>query len=301
MTSATLGPLCAFLSSCTWAVGSTTYSRLSRDHSAFAVNFMRAMIALPLFVLVTFITAGGLSAGLMQYQSVQTWQVGWLALSMIASYALGDVLFLWSSLYLGVPAALAIASSYPLLTAVLGKCFLGQELSAVQILGLLMSVGGIVVVILNGPKIGGKRDYRHLAKGVALAFATALLWATNTFSISKGAVGLTPFVTNTVRMILALLLSAILSLILARGRPIILPWKTLKGPFLIFAAEAFGGSAFFTYGLSHSPLAIGSTLSSLAPVLSVPLALSLGLEKFSVFRTLGVVLVVTGLYFLWGF
>ncbi len=58
------------------------------------------------------------------------------------------------------------------------------------------------------------------------------------------------------------------------------------------------GAYLFMYGLSHSPLILGATLTSLAPVLSVPVSLALRLEKFSFFRSFGVVLVVVGLAFL---
>jgi drug/metabolite transporter (DMT)-like permease len=68
----------------------------------------------------------------------------------------------------------------------------------------------------------------------------------------------------------------------------------------VFFLETCLGSFFYIYGLSHSPLAVASTLTSLAPVLSVPVAIVLGLERFSFVRTLGICLVVLGLCFLVG-
>jgi drug/metabolite transporter (DMT)-like permease len=49
------------------------------------------------------------------------------------------------------------------------------------------------------------------------------------------------------------------------------------------------------YGLTHTSLVVGNTLSALAPVLSVPVSVALKLEKFSWIRTLAVLTVVVGL------
>src|ERR1051326_5646724 len=89
-----LGPLCAFGSSVTWAIGSAVYSRLSDRYSAFSVNFARALIALPLFILATFWIKGGWASGIAEYQTLRLSHWGWFTLSMIASYGLGDTLFL---------------------------------------------------------------------------------------------------------------------------------------------------------------------------------------------------------------
>jgi drug/metabolite transporter (DMT)-like permease len=78
----------------------------------------------------------------------------------------------------------------------------------------------------------------------------------------------------------------------------LIPATVMKHSAWFFVAEAFFGSIFFLYGLSHSSLVLGSTLSSLAPVIAVPIAWLWGLEKLSLYRTLGVVATVFGLWLL---
>lgn len=296
-----IGPLCAFLSSVTWAIGSSGYSKICRTHSAFAVNFSRALVALPLFILVTFVSEGGIEGGLRAFQELGWNHVGWFSLSMFASYGLGDVLFLWSAKNIGVPSALAIASSYPIWTTLMGVLFLGQDISLSQTAGLLMTVGGVIVVILCASNSAVPMQLPGMSnqwKGVFLGFAASLLWAINNYSISRGGQGLSQFVVNTLRMVLALGISAALSRVLAPRTPLALPWKNLRPWLWLFVIEAFGGSFFFTYGLSNSPLVIAAVLTSLAPVLSVPVALFLGLEKVSIPRTVGIFCVVSGVWLL---
>ena len=309
-----MGPFCAFLSSVTWAVGSANYSRLSGRYSAFAVNFGRALVALPLFLISAFIFEGGWSGGIAAFSLLTGAQLGWFAISMIASYGLGDVLFLWSTRSLGVPSALAIASSYPLWTALIAIYLQPGSTTFKQITGLVVTVTGVITVILNTPKRGlvvspeataatlpGAKPSHRLARrstGFILAFVSSAMWALNTVSISQGGQNLSPFVGNTVRMFFALVISSVLSRILAPGTKILLPRREYRDSLWLFIFEAYGGSLVFLYGLSHSSLIMGSVLASLAPVLSVPVAWFLGLEKFSIIRTIGICLVVAGVWLL---
>jgi drug/metabolite transporter (DMT)-like permease len=304
-----LGPLCAFGASVTWAVGSAGYSRLSRGHSPFAINFARATVALPLLLICLLISQGGPAGAFHALAAINREQAFWMGLSIFASYGLGDVFFMWSTRSLGVPAALAIGSTYPLLTAGLGAVLQGETLTMQQLGGLLLTVLGVIIVILNGAQPtpasseGSHAAPSHLTRrsvGVALAFGTMVMWALNSVGISRGGQGIDPLSSNCLRMAFALGMTSGFGQILAPGTELTLPFKVLKKSLPIFVFEAFGGSLLFVYGLSHSPLAVGSTLASLAPVLSVPVALVLKLEKFSFFRTLGVCLVMVGIWFLLG-
>ena len=296
-----LGPLCAFGSSVTWSVGSTVYSRLSKEYSAFSVNFARALIALPCFILTTFIVSGGMPEGILNYSSVREGQCGWLALSMFASYGIGDACFLWSSRSLGVPAALALASSFPIWTVLAGYLLNGDSLSIRQGLGLLITLLGVVLVILSGPKEAVARSgVKRPLLGVFLGVFASLAWATNAYAVSRGSVDLIPAVGNTVRMIIGIFICACLNAVFLPKTPLLLPRSEVTRFFGVFVFEAFGGSYLYFYGLAHSSLALGAILSSLAPVISVPVTLVLGIEKFSLIKTLGVISVVIGVWFLLG-
>lgn len=303
------GPVCALGASLTWAIGSSTYAKLSRTYSAFAINFTRALVAFPLFLVTVFIMAGGWDGGLSALQEVRTSHWGWFTLSMTASYGLGDVVFLWSTRHLGVPSSLAIASCYPIWTTALGYFYEHEKLSFSKGVGLLIALTGIVLVILNGPEkireskeaSNESRGEKTIWKGVLLAILTSIAWATNSFSTGQGGADLPAPVGNTVRMGVALILTAVFARIFeSRTTSLLLPWKTFKESLLVLVFEAFGGSFFYIYGLSHSNLALGSTLASLAPVISVPIALILRTERFSIVRTLGVLVVVFGVWLLVG-
>jgi drug/metabolite transporter (DMT)-like permease len=62
----------------------------------------------------------------------------------------------------------------------------------------------------------------------------------------------------------------------------------------VFAVESCLGSYFYLYGITHTPIAVSASLTSLSPVISVPVAAFMGLEKPTLARSLGVVAVVCG-------
>lgn len=294
-----VGALSAFLASVTWALGSARYSQLSRKHSPFSINFTRAMVALPLFGLASLGTSS-------DWAHLNGTHYFWFTVSMIASYGLGDVLFLRGTQKLGVPTALAIASCYPLWTSLAGLSFRHEFLTVLQWCGLVLAVGGVAFVIVTQTpqersSLTGVRSGRTIQQGVLLALATSFFWATNSYATSQAGMGLSVSVANTVRMSLALLLITVFFLFSGGAlRALPLPGVELKRSLGIIVLESFGGSFFYLYGLTHAPLAVGATLTSLAPVIAVPVAVAFRMEKFSFWRTFGILMVVMGLSLLMG-
>ena len=313
-----LGPLSAFLSSFTWALGTSCYSRISKNNSPFAINLHRAIVGFPLFTLTTFVLAGGFSAGIQAFTDATFSNWSWLVISSLASYGLGDVIFLWASQSIGISAALAIACCYPIWTVLAGVIFLGHVLTAVQILGLFLTVGGVVTVVLQGetgnaPKnlakagsVGSDAGSEKakaanrsvMLRGVLQASVASLLWAFNSFALAQGGGGIMPSVGNSMRLFAVLICTPFLSLLFAPKAPIFLPTKVFTKYLWVFFVEGFLGATFILYGLSHSPLALGVALTSLSPVISVPVAVMLGIEKFSIPKTVGVCIVVLGILLL---
>lgn len=297
-----LGPLASFASSFTWAIGITTYSKLSRTYSPSTVNFNRALIAFPFFVLtsVLFFAKTDLS-------NLDWTDWFWMCVSITTSYALGDIVFLLSTRALGVPGALAIASSYPFWSALAGYFFKDEVLKPLNWIGLWSVVSGTALVILAGTKFNKQKlikvkvpVFDRYWVGVLLAFMASGFWALNSFSVSQGATDLSPFAANALRMACALILCPLIGLIssgfVSQKFVFFLPIKEYKRSFLVFFIESYLGSTLFCYGLVHSPLGIASSLSSLAPVITLPIAVAMGMEKLSIWKTLGIILVVVGVW-----
>lgn len=279
-------------SSATWAYASARYAMTAREVSPVRVNLVRMLMAWPVFVAIA-LWDGSLGRGLTPQH------LSWLALSTFCSYAFADSLFFASARRLGVSSALAIASTYPLWAALKGTLVDGEPFGWARAAGTLLCVGGVATIV----KLGGAQKDESGAPavrdrlGVPLALVTSVLWAGNTIAIKTGSIGLSLWTVNSVRYTIAIV---ILSAIVASGRA---PGATrpLRGwlpmvPAVI--ADCVVGSVLFIYGLRNTDLAVGATLSSLAPLLSLPIALWMGAERPSVGKLLAVVTTVAGIVLL---
>lgn len=292
------GPAACLGSAAFWALAANVYARVSREHGPMAVNFMRAALSFPVFLAVAL--ASGPAEGL---AFVTPPRAGWLLLSIVGSYVGGDTLFLASTRLLGVPVALAIASAYPLWSALAGWAFLGQRVGVAGVAGVVAVVAGVAMVIGprgakagpgETPAAGGRPAAGAVpASGVLLALATSLFWALNTFAVTKGGAGLPVAAVNVFRMGFAAALLPLAALLLRR-RPssLLVPAREMKRVWPWFLLESVGGTALFVVGLTRTPLAVAAALTSLSPVLSVPFALVIGRERLGA-RTLAGIFVVT--------
>ena len=308
-----LGPLAALGSSLTWAYGSAVYAQSARRVGSIEVNLARAVLVLPLFAIGALLTVG---AGALDLLSLR--RLGWLTLSMICSYGLGDTVFYLAAVRIGTPTALAIGSAYPVWATLLGALTLGEPVGPGRAVGTLLCIAGVVWLVLLQARSEPAAQHsdpaaqarpRKLLVGVLLAILVSILWAGNTYAIRRGAQGLPLMLANTIRYGLAVIfLSALwlrIELQRRKDRASLAPPERLlgRGPalrrFAITALiEAFFGSSIFVYGLSHSDLSVGAPLSSLAPLFVVPIGLLLGTERLHLRRVAAIALTVAGVILL---
>lgn len=285
-----LGAISAFTASVTWALGSSAYAHITKTSPPSAVNFTRALIAMPAFLFTIALTTGWTS-----FAQVSLASIGWLGLSMLCSFVVGDVFFLFSTLHLGVPAALAIASVYPLWSALVGWLLLGEAVTFVKLAAVSGIVIGVGIVILSGARLERRP---HYLRGICFAIITSFFWSLNTVAVARIGTGIDAHTANVIRMAFGLLLCPLVGWGLT-GRPtFLIPMAALRRYGIFFLAEAYGGSFCFVYGLTHTPLAIAAALTSLAPVLATPVAWATRREPISLIKLGGIVLVVVGAYFL---
>ena len=250
-----LGIAAALTSSATWAYASARYALASREVSPVRVNLVRVGLTLPIFVVI------GAATG--QLGGLDRTSVTWLTISTLCSYAFADSLFFAAARRIGVSSALAIASSYPLWSALKGTLIDGEAFGYGRAAGTLLCVGGVGAIIKLGATSTAKMaDAPKDRLGVPLAVVTSVLWAGNTIAIKAGSVGLSLYTVNGLRYAIAL---ALLCLYVALGRAPG-PTRPARGWLPMLPAvilDCVFGSMLFIYGLVHTDLAVGATPSTL--------------------------------------
>lgn len=284
------GPLAAFGASVTWAYASARYARVSREVGSARVNLARAVTASAFFAGLFALTGDHAALALLSVRAV-----AWLLASIVASYAFGDSLFFTAARRIGVTTALSIASVYPIWAALFGALVAGEPFGPWRALGTLLSVAGIVwLVRLAGTGVALRTPGPRDVGGLVLAFATSLLWAANSVAVKRGSQGLDLPLANAVRFSMAVVLLSVQMRLPVNAALPARPtggWSVLAPALL---ADAVLGALLYVYGLAHTDLAVGATLSSLAPLVSVPVALALGEERWSASRFAAVLTTVAG-------
>jgi drug/metabolite transporter (DMT)-like permease len=288
-----LGAVSAFLASLTWAIGGTIYASLAHRYPASVINTSRAGIALICFTAALLVSGHNFES----FYAITNNHLLWLTISIISSYALGDVLFFTSAKDIGVPAALTIASAYPLWSATAGYFIRHEALRIVQILGLILIVLGVSIVVLTKNTVLQQKNLNP-RRGYLLALCTSFLWAMNSFSVSKGSANLDPLLASAMRMAFAFLLCPLIGAFLGTTSKLLIKMADVKKYLWIFIIEGFGGTFFFVYGFANCSLAVAGALTSLAPVLSVPIALATGSERLNIRKLLGIAVVTAGIILL---
>jgi DME family drug/metabolite transporter len=300
-----LGAVAAFTASVTWAFASARYAQMSESAGPVRVNLLRALAAAALWSGALALVEG--PGALSRVDAAHTLL---LAGSIVCSYAIGDSVFYAAATRAGISVALAIATIYPLWAALYGALFRGESFGVLRALGLLACVVGIASLLVqtHRSRLPGQQN---ALLGIALALLTSLFWAGNTVFLKLGAQGLSLYQANAVRFSFgALLLIAQLPFQRRTPRAERPPgavevreervgmWQLARRLWLPLLADTGLGSVAFAYGITHTDLALGATLSSLSPLVALPIAAVLGTERVTLGKVIAVSITVGGVVLL---
>jgi drug/metabolite transporter (DMT)-like permease len=292
--SAYLGALSAFMASVTWAFASTRYSAIAREQGAVRVGVVRGITAS-----VLWLSALACTDGLGSLRQIDGPHALALVGSILCSYVVGDRLFFAASSHLGVPSALAIATIYPLWAALFGTFVRGEPLGARRIVGIALCLAGVSAVLWMSRDPTRRLEQRSgLMLGGVLALLTSLCWAGNAVFLKLGTDVLSIYQANGFRYSVA----ALVLLVQVRSikpTPNALPpaalLRVLRAP---LALDAALGSVCFVYGITHTDLALGATLSSLSPLVALPVAVAMRTERVTLGKVGAVCLTLVGIVLL---
>ncbi len=140
------GQLAALGTAGCWAVSTLAFDAACRRIGSLVVNILRLVFAFVLLALACQLIRGRalpLDAG------AHAWL--WLGLSGLSGFAFGDLCLLRAYGFLGPRLAALMMSLAPPLTAAVGWLLLDERLSPRQLLGMVLTVAGIAIAIIERP------------------------------------------------------------------------------------------------------------------------------------------------------
>ena len=138
------GEIIAFLTVLCWTVGSQFFEAAGKRVGSVTVNLVRLVLAAIFLCLTLLITKGQLIP--LDFP-LRNW--GWLAVSGVIGFALGDMFLFKAFVEIGPRISMLVMSLSAPVTALIGWGFLGEIYKPAQWLGIVVTLSGVAMVILE--------------------------------------------------------------------------------------------------------------------------------------------------------
>jgi len=301
------GELAALTTALCWSVTVIFFAEAGRRIGSFRVNAIRLLFAVTIYSVVLLVTRGQLFP-----DDLNRTQLFYLALSGLVGLVIGDGAGFKALVMLGPRLSTLLAVTSPIMATFIAWIFLGERLQLIDLLGIVITVGGVTWVVAERRYQNNNHNHFQLhedhpdsgtfTKGILLALVAALGQAAG-LVLSKHAMlncggTLDPLPASFLRM----LASAIMIWIFAALRGKLL--DTLRGfqnrTGILCAA---GGAIFGPFlgvwcsliAVAKIPAGIAATLNATTPVWVIPNVRLIYKEKISLRAVLGAIIAVGGI------
>lgn len=289
------GELCGLLTALCWAGSSFVFSAATVRVGSMLVNISRLVLALCFLVPVVAVVGWGASPS--------SQQIYYLGVSGVVGLAVGDSFLFRSYKQIGPRIAMLIMSASPAIAAILAFLVLGERLSLLGILGMAVTLTGIVVVVRER-RPGSAIVRTDLASGVVFASLGAvtqgvgLIFAKLAFHEAP----MNGFVAAAVRIACALIVMLPVVILLGRTAHPVQKFRadrralgltmlgSILGPFL--------GISFSLMAVANTTVGIASTLMSTVPIVMLPIVRFVYQERLTWQAIAGAFIAVAGVVML---
>jgi drug/metabolite transporter (DMT)-like permease len=289
-----MGELAAVAAALTWAIGSMLFARIGARVAPGAMNLGK-LIASALMLSATYVALGGaVDASL--WQDERAWL---LMTSGVVGLTIGDTAYFGALVTLGVPRAILLLSSAPVFAALGGAVFLDERLDARAALGVLLTLGGVVLVVVRADGAANLRPNDRV-RGLLFGIVAAIGQAAGSL-LSRKAMqgGIDPIGAAALRVVVGTLGMLALAGAVGRVRPWIGELRRDRQWLKVAGAASIGsyiGIWLSQYAIKFSSsTGVASTLLATSPAFAMPLAHFTGAERMTFRATLGTILTLAGI------
>lgn len=289
------GEFAALLTALLWSVSAVFIGFAGSRVGSVVINRLRLLLALIFLLAIHWLLLGTL----LPWQAEgERW--GWLILSGIIGFALGDTLLFQAYSWLGPRLAMLLKSLAPVFSALLAWLFLGETLHGLQILGILLTVGGIAgVVTARNPTDRPPEADRHYLLGLLCGVGTALTQALGLILAKKGLGGdFSALSGNVIRMLGGAVSLWLVTLLQGQAGLTLRQLRHEKKAAGHIAIGTLLGSVlgvwFSLLAIQTTDVGIASTLMGLVPLFMLPIGYFLFHERFGWAVVAGTLITVAG-------
>jgi drug/metabolite transporter (DMT)-like permease len=292
-----LGELTSLIASLMFALSPTFFTLGAQGVGSMTVNRTRLLLAV-IFLLI----AHSIVMGIPLPFSAAIWRWLWLAASGVVSLGIGNSAAYQAFLLIGTRLTVLIFNSAPIFSVLFGWIFLGEELSGWQLVGILITMGGIFWVVAerrvddNGEKL---EDGKRFGLGILLALMGAVGHSLGLLASKIGLAGDFSVISGQIiRMLSGAIFIWVITVIQGEVR---LTFRKLGESPLAFrqiligtVAGPFIGVWFSLMSIQLIDLGVASTLQSLSPIYLLPIGYIVFKERIRWRAVIGTVLALIG-------
>ncbi len=287
-----IGELAAVATAISWTLVGLFFSQASKRIGSVSVNFYKLIFGFTMLSITAYFVRG---VAFPVDATLKNWI--WLALSGVVGFFLGDYFMLKAYVEVGVRVSMLMMASSPPMAALLGFIFLSERLPSSALLGMLMTIAGIVLVILSKDKEQGRMRVRYSIKGLTYAFIGAFGSAAGMVFSKVGLGDYNTMAATQIRIIAGFLCFVIFVTVRKEWknlRSAIKDRTALKYTFLGSIFGPFIGVNLSLVALKYTSTGIVSTITSMTPVTIIPFSIVLFKEKIKPREIFGALLSVSG-------
>ncbi len=282
-----VGEIASLLTAVCWTLSAIYFERAGRRVGSLSVNIIRIFLGVVFLGLTTLITRGmffPLDA------TAYNWL--WLGISGIVGFFFGDLFLFKSYTIIGSRTSQLVMSLAPMITAVIGWFFLQEILSIKSILGIVVSVSGIMIAVA-----GKKLKLNVPLRGFLYALGGAIGQAVGLILSKKGMGDYDAVAATQIRAIFGFAAFAILVTFMRRWRRVFVVSADLTSMKSITVGTIFGpfiGVSISLYAVQHTETGIASALMALTPIFIIIPSAIMFKEKITAQQVVGAVISIIG-------
>lgn len=287
-----IGEFAALATAMFWTITAIAFESAGKRIGSLSVNFIRLVIAFVLIGVFTLFTRGMF---LPFDATADNWI--WLFISGLIGFVIGDLFLFQAYVEIGSRISMLIMATVPPITAIIGFITMSEKLTLLDFLGMVITIGGIALVILVRGSEDKKVKLSHPIKGLVYAFIGALGQAFGLVFSKMGMGNYDAFAATHIRIIAALLGFAVIITYRKHWKSLFESLKDSTAMKQLTVGSFFGpflGVSFSLLAVQHTSTGVASTIMSITRILIIPASIVVFKEKVFAKEIIGAFITIVG-------
>jgi drug/metabolite transporter (DMT)-like permease len=296
-----LGEFFALLTAFLWTATSLSFQQATRKLGSLAVNVLRLMIAFFIYGIISYFTRG---LFLPTDATESNWI--WMSVSGLVGFVFGDYFLFKSYELISARISMLLMSLSAPMAAIIGWSILGETMSILSISAMLLTIGGIMIVITEKKKLDDQKagiknkklQFSFSPKGMLFAFLGSVGQALGLVLSKYGMRDYNVFAATQIRIIAGTIGFILLITLLKRWPNVKIAVADSNGMKFVFIGSIFGpflGVYTSLLAIKYTTVGIASTIMAIIPVLIIPPAILIYKEKVTIKEVIGAFIALGGI------